>query len=79
MAALRPIHYKKFERFLVKIGCHLVRQEGDHRVWDRENTGYENYNYPGVALIGQLVWQLPLASTPEKFEAAQILPPSWVG
>ncbi|MDP3703467.1 MAG: type II toxin-antitoxin system HicA family toxin [Candidatus Omnitrophota bacterium] len=37
MAALRPIHYKKFEQFLVKIGCHLVRQEGDHRVWDRSD------------------------------------------
>ena len=37
MAALRPIHYKKFEQFLVKIGCHLVRQAGDHRVWDRSD------------------------------------------
>ena len=37
MAALRPLHYKKFERFLVKIGCHLVRQAGDHRVWDRSD------------------------------------------
>jgi predicted RNA binding protein YcfA (HicA-like mRNA interferase family) len=35
VAALRPIHYKKFEQFLLKVGCHLVRQEGDHRVWDR--------------------------------------------
>lgn len=35
MAALRPIPYRKFERFLEKVGCHLVRQEGDHRVWDR--------------------------------------------
>ena len=35
MPALRPIHYKKFEQFLLKIGCHLVRQEGDHRAWDR--------------------------------------------
>ena len=37
MAALRPIHYRKFEQFLAKIGCHLVRQEGDHRVWDRSD------------------------------------------
>ncbi|MBI3463606.1 MAG: type II toxin-antitoxin system HicA family toxin [Planctomycetes bacterium] len=35
MAALRPIHYKTFEQFLLKIGCRLIRQEGDHRVWDR--------------------------------------------
>ena len=37
MAALRPIHYRKFERFLLHIGCHFVRQEGDHRVWDRQD------------------------------------------
>jgi predicted RNA binding protein YcfA (HicA-like mRNA interferase family) len=35
VAALRPIHYKKFERFLLNVGCRLVRQEGDHQVWDR--------------------------------------------
>ena len=35
MPHFRPIHYKVFEKFLLKIGCHLVRQEGDHRVWDR--------------------------------------------
>ena len=35
MAALRPIHYRKFEKFLVEIGCHFVRQEADHRIWDR--------------------------------------------
>jgi predicted RNA binding protein YcfA (HicA-like mRNA interferase family) len=35
MPAIRPIHYSNFERFLKEIGCHLVRQEGDHRVWVR--------------------------------------------
>ncbi len=35
MPAIRPIHYSKFERFLKEVGCHLVRQSGDHRVWDR--------------------------------------------
>lgn len=35
MAALRPLHYRKFEQFLLKVGCHYVRQEGDHRIWDR--------------------------------------------
>ena len=37
MAAFRPIHYKKFEQFLVTVGCHFVRQESDHRVWDRSD------------------------------------------
>lgn len=37
MAALRPIHYKKFEQFLLNVGCRFVRQEGDHRVWDRHD------------------------------------------
>lgn len=35
MPAIRPIHYAKFERFLKEVGCHFVRQVGDHRVWDR--------------------------------------------
>ncbi|MBI2623380.1 MAG: type II toxin-antitoxin system HicA family toxin [Candidatus Liptonbacteria bacterium] len=35
MPVLRPIHYRKFEQFLRAVGCRLVRQEGDHRVWDR--------------------------------------------
>ncbi len=35
MPAIRPIHYKKFEQLLVTVGCHLVHQEGDHRVWRR--------------------------------------------
>lgn len=35
MASLRPIHYSKFERFLKEVGCHFVRERGDHRVWDR--------------------------------------------
>ena len=35
MAALRSIHYKKFEQFLLAVGCRLIRQQGDHRVWGR--------------------------------------------
>ena len=35
MAGIRPIHYKRFERFLLRIGCHFVRQEGDHKVYYR--------------------------------------------
>lgn len=37
MSALRPIHYKKFEQFLKEVGCEMVRQEGDHRVWVRKD------------------------------------------
>lgn len=37
MAVLRPVHYKKFEKFLVHVGCHFVRQEGDHRVYKRSD------------------------------------------
>ncbi len=37
MAALRPIHYKRFEQFLLRVGCRVVRQEGDHRVWERQD------------------------------------------
>ena len=35
MAGLRPIHYKRFEKFLFHIGCRFVRQEGDHKVYHR--------------------------------------------
>lgn len=37
MAALKPVHYRKFEKFLLKIGCRLVRKAGDHRIWDRSD------------------------------------------
>ncbi|MBI4120120.1 MAG: type II toxin-antitoxin system HicA family toxin [Parcubacteria group bacterium] len=37
MAALKPIHYRKFEKFLLQVGCRLVRKGGDHRVWDRSD------------------------------------------
>ena len=37
MAALRPIHYKKFEQSLLNVGCRFLRQEGDHRGWDRHD------------------------------------------
>ncbi|OGX28340.1 MAG: hypothetical protein A2705_00965 [Omnitrophica WOR_2 bacterium RIFCSPHIGHO2_01_FULL_52_10] len=37
MPSLRPIHYKKFEKFLQEIGCRFIRQEGDHRIWDRDD------------------------------------------
>ena len=37
MSGIRPVHYKIFEKFLEQVGCHLVRQRGDHRVWDRSD------------------------------------------
>lgn len=36
MAHLAPIHWKKFEKFLVYIGCHFEREKGDHRIYWRE-------------------------------------------
>jgi len=37
MAHLAPIHWKKFEKFLVYIGCHFEREKGDHRIYWRED------------------------------------------
>lgn len=37
MAGLRPIHYRKFEKFLLYIGCHFVRQRGDHKAYLRSD------------------------------------------
>jgi len=36
MARLSPIHWKKFEKFLLFVGCHFVREKGDHRIYWRE-------------------------------------------
>lgn len=32
MSRLTPIHWKKFEKFLLYIGCIFTRQKGDHRI-----------------------------------------------
>lgn len=37
MTRLTPIHWKKFERFLLFVGCHFEREKGDHRIYWREN------------------------------------------
>ena len=37
MPSLRPIHYRKFEKFLLHIGCHLRNQVGDHRMYTRSD------------------------------------------
>jgi predicted RNA binding protein YcfA (HicA-like mRNA interferase family) len=35
MPRLAPVKRKKFEKFLIYVGCHLKRQKGDHLVYDR--------------------------------------------
>ncbi len=36
MPAIRPIHYKTFEKFVLYIGCEFDRQIGDHRIYKRK-------------------------------------------
>ena len=36
MARLSPIYWKKFEKFLLFVGCRFVREKGDHRIYWRE-------------------------------------------
>jgi len=35
MARLTPIHWRKFEKFLLFVGCHFGREKGDHRIYWR--------------------------------------------
>lgn len=35
MAKLGSVHWKKFEKFLLKVGCEFVNEEGDHRKYRR--------------------------------------------
>ncbi len=35
MSRLTPAHWKKFEKFVLFIGCHFERQKGDHLVYWR--------------------------------------------
>ena len=35
MSGLTPIDWKRFEKFLAFVGCKLVREKGDHRIWAR--------------------------------------------
>ena len=36
MANLRPISWKKFEKFLLFVGCNFKREKGDHRIYWRD-------------------------------------------
>jgi len=37
MAGLTPVHWRKFEKFLLFIGCEFVREKGDHRIYWRSD------------------------------------------
>mgnify|MGYP001608622449 FL=1 len=37
MAGLKPIHWKKFEKFIIFIGCTFEREKGDHRIYWRKD------------------------------------------
>lgn len=33
MPRLTPVSWRKFEKFLIEIGCYFVREKGDHRIY----------------------------------------------
>ena len=37
MSRLKPVHWKKFEKFVLYVGCHFERQNGDHRIYWRSD------------------------------------------
>ena len=37
MAHITPISWKKFEKFILFIGCKFEREKGDHRIYWRSN------------------------------------------
>ena len=37
MPSIKPIHHKKFQKFLKYIGCTFKRQKGDHIVYTRSD------------------------------------------
>ncbi len=34
---IKPIHWKKFEKFLLFVGCQFKREKGDHRIYWRDD------------------------------------------
>ena len=36
MAKLAPIHWRRFEKFLLYAGCTFSREKGDHRIYVRD-------------------------------------------
>jgi len=37
MSGLAPIHWRKFEKFVLFIGCKFEREKGDHRIYNRND------------------------------------------
>jgi len=37
MPRLSPIHWKKFEKFVLFVGCKFEREKGDHRIYWRDD------------------------------------------
>ena len=37
MSGLTPINWKKFEKFVLFVGCKFEREKGDHRVYSRND------------------------------------------
>lgn len=37
MSRLVPVHWKKFEKFVLYVGCHFERQSGDHLIYWRSD------------------------------------------
>ena len=35
MPRLTPLHWKRFEKFLLYVGCQFEREKGDHRIYWR--------------------------------------------
>ncbi len=33
MPRIKPIHWNKFEKFLLEVGCIFKREKGDHRIY----------------------------------------------
>ena len=36
MPILKSIHWKKFEKFLLFVGCNFERERGDHRIYGKK-------------------------------------------
>ena len=36
MPRIAPIHWKRFEKFLLFVGCRFERESGDHRIYWRD-------------------------------------------
>lgn len=37
MPRITPLHWRKFEKFLLFVGCTLERERGDHRIYWRQD------------------------------------------